>query len=212
MKKINKLKIGLSLLAVVVASFSSPKMSLAQYTTKTVVTNPLSIDKLVKPINDEKIKDFVDNIDASKKLFIKGDIFEYKIVVKNIGTSALENITVTDYLPKYVSLVFYPGTFYKKTNEIKFIVEKLEPNQSKEYIVRAKLDQVPTAKTAGSKIKLTNRATGRVLGYSDTDTSSIYVALTVVPATGASDILVKTALVLTLAGTAFGVRRFIRGY
>ena len=208
----NKFKLLIAFLALCTGVVTMPKFAMAQYAPKQTITNPLSIDKLVKPINDDKIKDFVDNIDASQKLFVKGDVLEYKIVVKNIGTSTVNNIEVTDYLPKYMSLVFYPGTFNKNTNEIKFTVDSLDSNQSKDYIIRAKLAEVPTTKTVGAKIKLTNRATGRVLGFYDTDTASFYVALTVIPATGASDILIKTALVLVLAGSAFGVRKFVRGY
>lgn len=212
MKTINKFKFGLSFLAVVLASISSSKLAMAQYATNITITNPLSVDKLLKPINDEKIKDFVDNIDASQKLFVIGDVLEYKIVVKNVGTSTITDVKVTDYLPKYLSLIFFPGTFDKNTNEIKFSIDSLASNESKEYLIRAKLDEVPTTKVAGTKIKLTNRSTGRVLGYSDTDTASFYVAMTVIPATGASDIVIKTVLVLVAAGTGFGVRKFVRGY
>jgi uncharacterized repeat protein (TIGR01451 family) len=208
----NKLKLFFAFLSVSMGIVAMPRLAMAQYAPRVTIINPLSVDKLVKPINDERIKDFVDNIDASQKLFVKGDIFEYKIVVKNVGTSAISDVAVTDYLPKYLSLVFYPGTFDKNTNEIKFTVDALAANESKEYIIRAKLDEVPTTKVIGNKIKLTNRSTGRVLGFSDTDTASFYVALTVVPATGASDIVIKTVLVLMTAGTGFGVRKFIRGY
>jgi uncharacterized repeat protein (TIGR01451 family) len=204
MKTITKLKFGLSFLAVVLASFSSPKLLMAQYTSQQTTINPLSIDKLVKPINDETIKDFMDNIDSARKIFVNDEILEYKLVVKNIGTSTITNIEVTDYLPKYLSMIFYPGTFDKNTNEIKFTIDNLEPNQSKNYIIRAKINKLPTTKFVGSKIKLTNRATARISGFSDTDTASIFGALTIIPATGTNDLIIKTVLVLTLAGTAFG--------
>lgn len=212
MKNFTNLKFGLSILAVVLAGICFPKIVSAQYSSQEVIANPLSIDKLVKPINDETINYFMDNIESSRKTFVNDESLEYKLIIKNIGTSAITNIEVIDNLPSYLSLIFYPGVYNKSNNEIKFTIDRLESNESKDYIIRVKINQLPKTNTVGSKIKLVNKATARIPGYSDSDTATIFGALNMIPATGNNDLILKTVLVITLAGSALGTRKLIRGY
>ncbi|MBP9817647.1 hypothetical protein KBC75_02720 [Candidatus Shapirobacteria bacterium] len=204
-----QIKNSLAILTLLACFFVFSGPVFGQYYSQTESKPSLVIDKMVRPINDEK---FYDNIDSSQKIFSQDEQVEFKIIVKNTGNTEITNIKVADRLPKYLSLVFFPGEFNKSLNQIDFSVDKLGAGESKEYLIRSKLVNLPASTFCGQKLKLTNQSVATATKVSDSDNSSFYVSQTCIPDTGSSDILMKTLLVLTSVLAGLGVRKYARGY
>lgn len=65
-------------------------------------SNQFTIRKLVL---DPDTNQFVSNLNLSNHRFISGEAIAYKIQVRNIGTTKIDKITVTDNLPGVLTLV-----------------------------------------------------------------------------------------------------------
>jgi uncharacterized repeat protein (TIGR01451 family) len=170
------------------------------------IKREISIDKKIKSIGDTQ---YFDNIESSRKIFYEKDTIEFQIKIENIGSQTLTNVKVKDNLPKYLTLIFYPGTLSADKSTIEWTVDKLEAGQSKEYLIRAKIQN--TTKIGGLT-KQTNRVEGKVDDLSDSDNASYFIGKATVPATGASDIVIKTILVALTASSGFYFRKLARGY
>jgi uncharacterized repeat protein (TIGR01451 family) len=196
-------------LGVIFASKVVASAAMAQYYSQGGDKPGIVIDKKIRPIED---KIFVDNISADQKSFVEGDQLEFKIVVNNPGNVTLTNIKVTDLLPKYLDLLFFPGVYNKSNNSIETSLEKLDPGQSKEYFIRVIVDDLPTSIVANKKLLMINKATAVSDQASDSDQARYYVTANTVPSTGSNDIVFKTivAVMVTVAGV--GLRKAARGY
>lgn len=204
--KIVSISFVISAVAILSLSLFNPFKAYGQYYSQTENIKELSVDKKLRYIDQNE---YVDNIEASKKTFFEKDIVEFQIRIENIGNETLTNIKVKDNLPKYLSLIFYPGTFNKTENMVEWTIDKLDPGQSKEYLIRAKIQN---ATKISALTKQTNRAEAKVDNLSDSDNASYFIGKTTVPATGASDIVLKTILVALTAGSGFYFRKKARGY
>jgi uncharacterized repeat protein (TIGR01451 family) len=169
----------------------------------------ISIDKQLRSIGDSK---YVDNIASSTKVFYQDDIIEFKVIVKNTGTGVLKNIKVTDNLPPFLSLIFFPGTYDKTNNKIDWTIDQLNAGDSQEFLIRAKIDNAKDVKTL---TKETNDSSVKVDELGDKDDASYFIAAgggVSVPNTGSTDLLVKTGIVITLGLSGFALRKLVRGY
>ena len=166
----------------------------------------ISVDKKVRSIDDSQ---YYDNIESSKKTFYENDVVEFQIKVENIGTEVMYNINVKDMLPKYLSLIFNPGTFNDDQDIVEWNIDKLEAGESKTYLIRAKIND---SSKLNVLTKQTNKAEACGAGQCDTDNASYYIGKVTVPATGAQDIILKTVLVASVAGLGFCFRKKARGY
>lgn len=191
-------------MAVLFLSLFSPINAYGYETTN--VPKEISIDKKVRSIGDSQ---YVDNIESSTKTFYENDVIEFQVNIKNTSDKTLNNINVKDILPKYLSLIFYPGTLNTDQNVVEWKIDSLASNETKTYLIRAKING-----STGLNVltKQTNKAESCGDGQCDNDTSSYFIGKSTVPATGASDIALKTGLVITLVGLGFGFRKKARGY
>jgi len=202
--KILNLSLALGAMAILFLSLFNPTKAFGYETNNTV--KRISIDKKVRSIGDTQ---YYDNIEASKKTFYEKDIVEFQVNVKNVSTEVMYNINVKDILPKYLSLVFYPGKFDNDQYIVEWNIDKLEAGESKTYSIRAKINNSGKLNVL---TKETNKAEACGAGQCDADYASYFIGKTGVPATGASDILLKTGLVITTAGLGFLFRKKARGY
>jgi uncharacterized repeat protein (TIGR01451 family) len=202
-------KFGFLLSAVVLVSFLNVKTILAQSYSQGGGGQKITVDKKIRPINDST---FYDNIDPAKKVFVDGEQLEFKITVENSGSETLYNIELKDVLPKYLSLLFYPGVYNKTNNDIVANIDQLDPGQSKDYYIRAYISNVPTSTVAGTRILQINRVNVSNGSVSDSDQAQYYIAANVVPGTGADDLMAKTAAILLVTISAVGLRKLARGY
>lgn len=194
-----------------IASILHAKPTFAQYYSQAENIPTVLVDKKIRSVNDDI---FYDNITSEQKLFTEGDQIEFKIVVENKGTSTLNNIKLKDTLPKYLTLLFYPGVYNKTTNIVETDIDKLDPGQSKEFYIKAKISDLPsTANNSGQKLQLTNIANASISNTSDSDEAKYFVTKSIsIPSTGANDMAAKTAIVLMVTVSTVGLRKLARGY
>lgn len=166
----------------------------------------ISVDKKVRSIGDTQ---YYDNIESSQKTFFEKDTIEFQIKVENIGTELMHNINVKDMLPKYLSLVFYPGSFDDDQDIVEWNIEKLTAGESKTYLIRAKIND---STKLNALTKQTNKTEACGSGKCDADYASYFIGKASIPATGASNIVLKTGLIALIAGLGFWFRKKARGY
>jgi len=167
----------------------------------------ISIDKKIRTI---KNTEYEDNISASEKIFYENDLVEFKIVVENTGDGVLKNIKVVDYLPPFLKLVFYPGSFDKTNNKVEWTIDELNAGHSQEFLIRAKISDSKNVRTL---TKETNVAKVCVDEICDKDDAVYYIGNGVaIPDTGNTDLILKTIVVLTLVGSGIAFRKYARGY
>lgn len=204
--KILNLSFTVGAMAILFSSLFSPLKVYGQSYSQGETINKLSIDKKIKAIGDTQ---YVDNIEASKKTFYENDVIEFQIRIENTFTEPVYNINTKDFLPKYLELIFNPGTFEQDQRIIEWNIDQLNPGESKTYLIRAKVKDV-------TKLNVLTKETNKVEtcggGSCDQDYASYFIGKSSVPATGASDIIVKTVLVTLIAGSGFYFRKIARGY
>jgi uncharacterized repeat protein (TIGR01451 family) len=203
-----KFVLVIALLGVSLGSNCISKQVYAQYYSQEEGNPRIIIDKQIRPITDDK---FYDNLTTDQKLFIEGDTLEFKIRIENSGNQTLNNVKLTDNLPKYLSLMFYPGVFDKTSNSIEADIGTLNAGQFKEYIIRAKVVDLPVANIACENQQI-NKAKVVSDTASDSDEAKYMTACKVVPTTGPNDMAVKTLIivVMTMIGVCF--RKYSRGF
>ena len=192
-------------MAVLFLSLLNPSKVNAQYYS-TENKKEISIDKKVRSIGDTQ---YSDNIEASRKTFYEKDVIEFQIKIENIGNQRLDTVKVKDTLPKYLGLIFYPGSFNEKDNSVEWNIDRLEPGESRIYLIRARIQD-------STKLSILTKQTNSVETKADTlgdsDTASYYIGNTIVPDTGAADVAVKTLLIVSIAASGFYFRKLARGY
>jgi hypothetical protein len=192
-------------IAILFLSLFSPLKAHGQYSQE-VRNDKLSIDKKVRSIGDTQ---YFDNVESSRKTFFERDVVEFQVKVENIWTEVVYNINVKDMLPKYLTLIFYPGKFDNDQYIVQWDIAKLEPGESKTYLIRAKINN---SEKLNVLTKQTNKAEACGGGACDADYASYFIGKGTVPATGASDIVLQTGLAGSLAGLGFWFRKKARGY
>lgn len=169
----------------------------------------LSVDKKLRSIHSSE---YVDNISSSNKVFYQNDVIEFKIKVTNTGTTNMKNIKVTDTLPPFLKLIFFPGSYNSTDNKVEWTIDELNAGHSQEFLIRAKIDKATEVKTL---TKETNVATAKVDEVSEKDDATYYLGGkdgVIIPETGSMDLVVQTISVIGLGLSGFALRKKIRGY
>ncbi len=211
--KQNKLLLTLAMAAIMAGSLVTPALVKADSYTSVDNRKTLSIDKKVRYIFSS---DYVDNISSSTRVFSQGDVIEFKIKVTNTGTTNMRKIKVTDQLPPFLKLIFFPGSYNKTDNKIEWTIDELNAGHSQSFLIRAEIDQATEVKTL---TKETNVALASVDNIHEKDDAIYYIGTAstskggqiIVPETGSMLLIQTTGVVLSgLAGLA--LRKKVRGY
>ena len=174
----------------------------------------LSIDKKIRSLNWNY---YIDNISTNKKVFKNGELIEFKIKVTNTGTTNMKNIKVSDNLPPFLKLVFFPGTYNSTDNKIEWTIDVLDAGNSQEFLVRAKIDKASEVKTLA---KETNVALASVDGINEKDDATYYIkngtasaeSTVELPETGSIALVLETVGAIGAGISGFALRKKIRGY
>jgi uncharacterized repeat protein (TIGR01451 family) len=179
----------------------------------------ISIDKKLRSVHDSK---YVDNISSSTKTFSQGELIEFYVKVTNTGDVNLKNIKVTDNLPPFLKLIFYPGKYNSVDNKIEWDIYELNPGHSQKFLIRAKIDQASLVNTL---TKETNVAKLWVDGIEARDDATYYILSKgktevvpdgkgeiIIPVTGSGDLIFQTIGVISMGLTGLAMRKKIRGY
>ena len=204
------IKIGFVLAAASILALSllSPKGVGAQYYSQNELKKMVTVDKKIRLMKENIL---LDNVPTSKYVFVDGDTIEFEIAVTNTGNEDLTEVNLSDVLPKYLSLIFNPGSLDKNSNTLNWSLDKLSAGENKIYIVRAKISGFE-ATNGVQTIKLTNKAYVTANGINDQDNASYYVTKQMVPTTGDDSLPIKTALLVSVGVSALFLRKLARGY
>ncbi len=202
--KILNISFALGAMAILFLSLFNPSRAYGYNDTQ--VEGKLSVDKKLRSIYDDQ---YVDNIESSQKTFFEKDVVEFQINIKNIWTETVYNINVKDILPKHLSLIFYPGKFDNDQYIVEWDIDRLEAGETKTFLIRAKVND---SEKLNVLTKETNKAEACGGGTCNADYASYFIGKVSVPATGASDIILKTGLVASATGLGFWLRKKARGY
>jgi len=174
----------------------------------------LSIDKKIRSLNWNY---YVDNISSAKKIFRNEEIVEFKIKVTNTGTTNMKNIKVTDKLPPFLKLIFFPGTYNSTDNKIEWTINELNAGNSQEFLVRAKIDK---ANEVNTLTKETNVALVSVDEINEKDDSIYYIkngtasaeSTVELPETGSIALVLETIGAIGVGISGLALRKKIRGF
>lgn len=180
----------------------------------------ISVDKKLRYISDTK---YVDNISSDQRKFNNGELIEFFVKVTNTGDTNLKNIKVTDKLPPFLKLIFYPGKYNSTDNQIEWVIDELNAGHSQDFLIRAKIDQAQYVKTL---TKETNVVNVRVDELGARDDASYYILskLTtvvpvadgkgevIIPVTGSGSLVLETIGVISMGLTGLAMRKKIRGF
>jgi hypothetical protein len=163
----------------------------------------VSIDKKIRPIDDNN---FYDNIGRDQKIFVSGDLMDFNILVENTGKDILDNLVIKDFYPVVNQIILAPGEIDRINRQINWKIDTLAVGETRNFTVRAKVISV------NSVMSQTNIVTVCSNDVCDRDTATFYVAAKTSPKTGSNDLLIKTGITLTLSLTALALRKLARGY
>ena len=194
-----KLILSLALMAALVF----PSGILADSYSQEKVEYKVSIDKKIRPINDDK---YYDNISRDQKVFVSDDLMDFNIVVANTGKDILYDLVVTDYYPVVNQIILAPGEINKENRTVTWKISSLGVGETRSFNLRAK---VATDSAAAAQ---TNVATVKNNHVSDRDTATFYITKKTTPKTGSNDLLVKSVIMTSVALAALGIRKLARGY
>ncbi len=181
----------------------------------------ISIDKKLRSIHDLK---YVDNISSTTRTFKNGDVLEFFVKVTNTGDTNLKNVKVTDNLPPFLKLIFFPGTFNSTDNKIEWTIDELNAGHSQEFLIRAKIDKATEVKTL---TKETNVASARVDELGARDDATYYIlhkgttsttvtpdgkGEIIIPVTGSGSLVLETIGVISMGLSGLALRKKIRGF
>lgn len=178
--------------------------SYGQTATATVISQRLSIDKMVSRTANT---DFSDNLSASDYRFKPGQEVYFRITVKNLSKNRLTKISVTDELPdtlEFLKIDNKDGSFDKINRTVTINAGTFNPDQEKPYIITAKIASQSALPSQSGLFCPTNRVTATVEDELDADTSQFCVEKQVegvskIPTTGAG-ILILPVILFALAG------------
>lgn len=205
----NKLGSTFLFIALVLGGLQSPYIANAQSYGQSERKPVVIIDKKIGYLGE---KDYFDNVSSDQKLFAEGDQILFKIVVENKNDISLYDLKIKDVLPKYLTLMFYPGILNKASNSIETEIKELKAGESKEFLIVARISDVPTSNYASAKFAEINNAYVSGENLADRDSAKYFVAYKSIAATGANDIAVQTVGVIVSVVTAIALRKKARGY
>ena len=159
----------------------------------------------------------MDNVSSSTKIFRECEIIEFKDKVTNTGTTNMKNIKVTDTLPPFLKLIFFPGTYNSTDNKVEWTIDELNAGNDQVFLIRAKINQATEVYTL---TKETNVAIASVDEITEKDDAIYYIkngtasaeSTVVLPETGSISLVLETAGAIGAAISGFALRKKIRGY
>ena len=182
-------------LALMFYSFINVPSVFAQYTP----SQPTFISKFMidKKIFNPQTQQYVDNLSRDQYLFIPNQIVDFQLVVTNTGNQDLLNFDISDQLPAELSYV--SGGSLDKGGQPHFYIDKLTPNQSQTFLLKAKVNIRQDFAGIVCPVNLSQARTGSLL---DQDTSALCIQQNIVKPMPPVEQLPKTGLPILAWGLA----------
>lgn len=113
-----------------------------------------------KKIRNPQTDQFVDHLNITDPRYAPDQTVVFQVTLRNTGNRALEDITVTDTFPQYVSFSKGPGEFDKAQNTLIFAFNKLEGGQSRSFTIEGKVASAQSIQATGGVTCVVNQARG----------------------------------------------------
>ena len=204
-----------------VSTVSADTNEYGQYGSNTP-SHSISLDKMVSSnasvdSNGNYSGDFTDNLSSTDYRFKPESAVTFKLTVKNTSEEDLNNVTIKDFLPDYVTSVNTGAigdnvTFDSNANTIYIPVGDLSANESKTYYVQVKTAAQNNLPADKSIICVTNNSTAYADDTpSNSDSSQFCIekqvtGVVTVPSTGPE----MWALLATGEMAALGLGMFLK--
>ena len=178
----------------------------------------ISIDKKLRFVNDSK---YVDNISSSVRTFKEGDLIEFFVEVTNSGDTNLKNITVTDNIPPFLKLIFYPGKYNSTDNKVEWTIDELNAGHSQKFLIRGRIDKATSVTTLTKETNVVNVRVDELGARDDATYYILNVGSTVIsdgkgeiiiPETGNGTLILETIGVISVGLSGLALRKRVRGY
>lgn len=98
--------------------------------------NDLTLDKEVR---NPTTGVFVQNLTENDAAYAPGSDVLYRLTIKNVSGQTFNPVTVSDYLPSYMTFVSGPGTYDAKANVLTFKLENLIAGETRTVEILAKV-------------------------------------------------------------------------
>lgn len=121
-------------------------------------TLKFSIDK--KVLAPTKGGVFIDNLGFNDAKFLPGDQVPFKIIIKNTGDKTINQLTVVDTLPSFLTFTAGPGTYDQNNKTITYIITNLPSGQTNEQTIVTTIANVDTLPKDQGVMCLTNNVKG----------------------------------------------------
>ncbi len=163
----------------------------------------LVVDKQIKAVTDNNWHE-----NLASPIFHRGDLIDFRIIVRNSGDQDLHNIQVRDNLPNYVVPIFYPGDYNASQEAISWQIDQLSAGQEVVKTLRVQVDK--KANLPNQPLALTNQVVASNGNLSDNDQASFKVAAKNLPQAG-GNIAVSGGIIFGLLALGYLARKFGRG-
>ena len=164
-------------------------------------TRQLVVDKQIKAVTDSS---WHDNLPGTT--FTRGNLIDFRIIVRNSGDQDLDNIKVNDALPNYVKPIFHPGTYNEQQKIISWEIAHLKAGAESTEKIRVQV--IKTAQLSSQPLAIVNRVEAKSNGLSDADQAQFLVAAGKLPQAGAnlaaSGIIIAALFSLGYVGRKIG--------
>ena len=139
-----------------------------------------TIDK--KVMQPTKGGGYVDNLTINDAHFQAGGNASFQITLTNTGSQTINQLTVVDTLPSYLTFVAGPGTYNADNHTITYTISNLEVGKSDQQTYTTAIADQKTLPQNQNVICLNNNVTGNDNnGDTASDTSSLCVENPVTP-------------------------------
>lgn len=136
-----------------------------------VAPQPGQLLTVTKTIQDPTNNQFKKNLTISDTHLLPQQEFLFRVEIKNVSSSDLNDILVTDTLPQTVDFISASEQFALSGQNLTLTIPKLTPNQSKVIDLKVRIKQANQLPAEPVNCKTFNFVKAEVGGQSPSDTS-----------------------------------------
>ncbi len=163
----------------------------------------LVVDKQIKAVTDNNWHD-----NLSTQVFSRGDLIDFRIIVRNSGNQNLDNVKVRDNLPNYVVPIFYPGDYNASQMAITWHINHLQAGEEVVKTLRVQVSR--KASLPNQPLVLANQVVVTSGSLGDDDQAQFKVVAKNLPRAG-GNVAVSGGIVFGLLALGYLARKFGRG-
>lgn len=96
---------------------------------------------LNKKVQDPRTSQFVDNLGTGDSRFAQSQSVTFQLILTNTSSASIQNVTLKDIFPGFVSFVSGPGSFDINTKTLTFTTDNLGPGETRTFTLQGKISE-----------------------------------------------------------------------